>query len=119
MLDEFTKATGIKVVYDTYDNNEIVETKLLAGKSGYDIVVPSGPFLQRLIGAKVFQKLDKAKLPEPRQSMARDHPASRGVRPRQSIRRQLHVGHHRHRPQRQEGARTSSATCRSTPGIWC
>ena len=62
-LDEFTKATGIKVVYDTYDNNEIVETKLLAGKSGYDIVVPSGPFLQRLIGAKIFQKLDKAKLP--------------------------------------------------------
>ena len=62
-LDEFTKQTGIKVVYDTYDNNEIVETKLLAGKSGYDIVVPSGPFLQRLSGAKVFQKLDKAKLP--------------------------------------------------------
>jgi putrescine transport system substrate-binding protein len=62
-LDEFTKQTGIKVVYDTYDNNEIVETKLLAGKSGYDIVVPSGPFLQRLIAAKVFQRLDKAKIP--------------------------------------------------------
>jgi putrescine transport system substrate-binding protein len=62
-LDEFTKTTGIKVVYDTYDNNEIVETKLLAGQSGYDIVVPSGPFLQRLIGAKIFQKLDKSKLP--------------------------------------------------------
>jgi len=44
VLEDFTKATGIKVVYDTYDNNEIVETKLLAGKSGYDIVVPSGPF---------------------------------------------------------------------------
>src|SRR3954452_4420893 len=63
VLDEFTKTTGIKVVYDTYDNNEIVETKLLAGQSGYDIVVPSGPFLQRLIGAKIFQKLDKSKLP--------------------------------------------------------
>jgi putrescine transport system substrate-binding protein len=63
MLEEFTQETGIKVVYDTYDNNEIVETKLLAGKSGYDIVVPSGPFLQRLITAKVFQKLDKSKLP--------------------------------------------------------
>ena len=63
VLDEFTKETGIKVVYDTYDNNEIVETKLLAGKSGYDIVVPSGPFLQRLAAAGVFQKLDKAKLP--------------------------------------------------------
>ncbi|MET0427403.1 MAG: polyamine ABC transporter substrate-binding protein [Microvirga sp.] len=63
VLDAFTRETGIKVVYDTYDNNEIVETKLLAGKSGYDIVVPSGPFLQRLIGAKVFQRLDKARLP--------------------------------------------------------
>jgi putrescine transport system substrate-binding protein len=62
-LEDFTKETGIKVVYDTYDNNEIVETKLLAGKSGYDIVVPSGPFLQRLITAGVFQRLDKAKLP--------------------------------------------------------
>ena len=62
VLEEFTQTTGIKVVYDTYDNNEIVETKLLAGKSGYDIVVPSGPFLQRLITAKVFQKLDKSKL---------------------------------------------------------
>jgi putrescine transport system substrate-binding protein len=63
VLEDFTKETGIKVVYDTYDNNEIVETKLLAGKSGYDIVVPSGPFLQRLIKAGVFQKLDKSKLP--------------------------------------------------------
>jgi putrescine transport system substrate-binding protein len=63
VLEAFTQETGIKVVYDTYDNNEIVETKLLAGKSGYDVVAPSGPFVQRLIGAKVFQKLDRAKLP--------------------------------------------------------
>ena len=63
VLEDFTKETGIKVTYDTYDNNEIVQTKLLAGKSGYDVVVPSGPFLQRLIKAGAFQKLDKAKLP--------------------------------------------------------
>jgi putrescine transport system substrate-binding protein len=63
VLEDFTKETGIKVVYDTYDNNEIVETKLLAGRSGYDLVVPSGPFLQRLIGAGVFRKLDRSKLP--------------------------------------------------------
>ncbi len=62
MLENFTKETGIKVVYDTYDNNEIIETKLLAGKSGYDIVGPSGPFVQRLIRANVFLKLDKSKL---------------------------------------------------------
>lgn len=63
MLDAFTKETGIQVVYDTYDNNEILETKLLAGRSGYDVVVPSGPFLQRLIRAGVFLPLDKAKIP--------------------------------------------------------
>jgi len=63
VLEDFTAETGIKVVYDTYDNNEIVETKMLTGKSGYDIVVPSGPFLQRLIQANVFEKLDKARLP--------------------------------------------------------
>ena len=64
VLEDFTKATGIKVVYDTYDNNEIVETKLLAGKSGYDLVVPSGPFLQRLIEQKVFLPIDRGKPPE-------------------------------------------------------
>jgi putrescine transport system substrate-binding protein len=63
VLEAFTKETGIRVVYDTYDTNEIVESKLLAGRSGYDVVVPSGPFLQRLIKAGVFQPLDKAKMP--------------------------------------------------------
>jgi putrescine transport system substrate-binding protein len=63
VLEDFTRETGIKVVYDTYDNNEIVETKMMAGKSGYDLVVPSGPFLQRMVAAKVFETLDKSKLP--------------------------------------------------------
>src|SRR5918993_2267117 len=63
VIEAFTKETGIRVTYDTYDNNEILETKLLAGRSGYDVVVPSGPFLQRLIKAGVFQKLDNGKLP--------------------------------------------------------
>ena len=63
ILADFTKETGIKVVYDVFDSNEILETKLLAGGSGYDIVVPSGTFLARQISAGVFQKLDKAKLP--------------------------------------------------------
>jgi putrescine transport system substrate-binding protein len=63
VLEDFTKETGIKVVYDTYDNNEIVEAKMLAGKSGYDIVVPSAPFLQRMVAADVFQPLDLSKLP--------------------------------------------------------
>ena len=63
ILEDFTKETGIKVVYDVFDSNEVLETKLLAGGTGYDIVVPTGPFLSRQIGAKVFQKLDKSKLP--------------------------------------------------------
>src|SRR4030088_119207 len=62
-LEEFTSKTGIKVVYDTFDANETLETRLLAGKSGYDVVVPTAYFLQRQIKANVFQKLDKAKLP--------------------------------------------------------
>ena len=63
ILEDFTKETGIKVVYDVFDSNEILETKLLAGGSGYDVVVPSGHFLVRQIEAGVFQKLDKSKLP--------------------------------------------------------
>src|SRR3984885_8947383 len=63
VLEDFTRKTGIKVVYDTFDANETLETRLLAGKSGYDVVVPTAYFLQRQIKASVFQKLDKAKLP--------------------------------------------------------
>src|SRR5262249_18949270 len=63
VLADFTKDTGIKVRYDTFDSNDTLETKLLAGKSGYDVVVPTAYFLERQIKAGVFQKLDKAKLP--------------------------------------------------------
>jgi len=63
VLEDFTKETGIKVTYDTFDANETVETRLLAGKSGYDVVVPTAYFLQRQIAANIFQKLDKSKLP--------------------------------------------------------
>lgn len=61
-LENFTKETGIKVVYDVFDSNEVLEAKLLAGKSGYDVVVPSNPFLAKQIKAGAFQKLDKSKL---------------------------------------------------------
>jgi putrescine transport system substrate-binding protein len=63
VLENFTKETGIKVVYDTFDANETLETRLMAGKSGYDVVVPTAYFLQRQIAARIFQKLDKSKLP--------------------------------------------------------
>jgi len=63
ILTDFTAETGIRVVYDVFDSNEILETKLLAGGSGYDVVVPTGTFLQRQIQAGVFQPLQKDKLP--------------------------------------------------------
>ncbi|WP_235951070.1 extracellular solute-binding protein [Permianibacter fluminis] len=62
VLADFEKETGIKVVYDVFDSNEVVEAKLLAGSTGFDVVVPSGSFLGRQIQAGVFQPLDKSKL---------------------------------------------------------
>jgi putrescine transport system substrate-binding protein len=62
-LEAFTKETGIKVNYDVFDSNEVLQTKLLAGNTGYDVVVPSASFLELQIKAGVFQKLDKSKLP--------------------------------------------------------
>ena len=61
-IANFEKESGIKVVYDVFDSNETLEAKLLAGKSGYDIVVPSNSFLAKQIKAGVYQELDKSKL---------------------------------------------------------
>jgi putrescine transport system substrate-binding protein len=63
LLEAFTKETGIRIKYDTFDANETLETKLLAGKSGYDVVAPTAYFLERQIKAGLFRKLDKAKIP--------------------------------------------------------
>ena len=59
----FEKATGIKVRYDVYDSNDTLQAKLLTGKSGYDVVVPSTHYAGRQIQAGLFQKLDKSKIP--------------------------------------------------------
>ncbi len=63
VIEKFEQQTGIKVNYDVFDSNEILEAKLLTGGTGYDIVVPSASFLERQIKAGLFQKLDKSKLP--------------------------------------------------------
>jgi putrescine transport system substrate-binding protein len=63
VLADFTAETGIRVRYDTFDSNDTLETKLLAGRSGYDVVVPTAYFLERQIKTGVFQKLERAKLP--------------------------------------------------------
>ncbi len=62
-LPNFQRATGIRVTYDVFDSNELLETKLLAGSSGYDVVVPTLNFLGRQIQAGVFLPLDKSRLP--------------------------------------------------------
>ena len=63
-IPKFEAETGIKITYDVYDGNEVLEAKLLAGNSGYDVVVPSAsPFMARQIAAGVYRTLDKAKLP--------------------------------------------------------
>jgi len=61
-LANFEKETGIKVTYDVFDSNEILEAKLVSGSTGYDVVVPSLTFLARQIKAGVFMPLDKSKL---------------------------------------------------------
>ncbi len=62
-IANFEKETGIKVRYDVFDSNEVLEAKLLAGNTGYDIVVPSAHFVARQIQAGIFRQLDKSKLP--------------------------------------------------------
>ena len=62
-LADFQQASGIKVLYDVFDSNESLEGKLLAGRSGYDLVVPSNNFLGKQIKAGAFQKLDRSLLP--------------------------------------------------------
>jgi putrescine transport system substrate-binding protein len=59
----FTKETGIEVNVDVFDSSEMLEAKLLAGASGYDVIVPNGPVLSRLIKAGIVRPLDKARLP--------------------------------------------------------
>jgi putrescine transport system substrate-binding protein len=62
VIDAFTKETGVTVNYEVMDSNEMLETKLVAGRTGYDVVVPSANFLARQIKSGIYQKLDKSKL---------------------------------------------------------
>jgi putrescine transport system substrate-binding protein len=62
LIAKFEEETGLKLIYDVFDSNEVLETKMLAGGSGYDVVVPTGSFMSRQIQAGVFQKLDRAQL---------------------------------------------------------
>ena len=62
-IAEFERATGIKVVYDTYDSDETLEAKMMAGDSGYDIVSTSTSYFSRQIKAGIYAPLDRSQLP--------------------------------------------------------
>jgi putrescine transport system substrate-binding protein len=62
-IPNFEAKTGIDVTYDVFDSNEVLEAKLLAGSTGYDLVVPTGIFMERQVKAGIFQPLDKDKIP--------------------------------------------------------
>ncbi|WP_053164146.1 polyamine ABC transporter substrate-binding protein [Pseudomonas sp. P1.8] len=62
-LANFTRQTGIKATYDIHDSNEVLESKLMTGNTGYDVVSPSNHFLSRLIKAGAIQKFDRSQLP--------------------------------------------------------
>ena len=63
VLREFTARYGVEVHYNTFDSNNTLEAKMLAGRSGYDVVFPSGAYLESMTAAGVFRPLDPAKLP--------------------------------------------------------
>ncbi len=100
-LKVFSKETGIKVNYTTYDFNEILDAKLKTGRSGYDVVVPTAsPFFVRQLAAKLYQPLDQRQAQELGQPRPQDHGRARQVRSRQHARHPVDVGHDRHRLQR-------------------
>jgi putrescine transport system substrate-binding protein len=101
IVPAFEKEYGIKVNYDVFDSNEVLQTKLLAGQTGYDIVVPSANFMQLQIKAGVFQKLDKKRLPNLKNV---DPDIAKPFEPRSghAVRCQLPLGHLGRRLQRRQ-----------------
>jgi putrescine transport system substrate-binding protein len=63
VLRQFTARYGIQVHYNTFDSNNTLEARMLAGRSGYDVVFPSGAYLESMMKAGVFRRLDPAQLP--------------------------------------------------------
>lgn len=63
VIEAFQRETGIRVVYDTFESTELLTTKVLVGKTGYDLVLPTASVIGRYISAGALQKLDKSRLP--------------------------------------------------------
>ena len=118
-IKNFEKETGIKVNYDNYDSNEVLLAKLVAGNTGYDIVVPGAHFAKMQIEGGLLQKLDRS------QAHATGATSTRRCskqladgRPGQPVPGRLAVGLRHGRHQRRRRSRRRSATCRcpTTPG---
>jgi putrescine transport system substrate-binding protein len=120
VISRFEKETGIKVRYDVFDNNEIVHAKLVAGKTGYDLVVPSSNWAKLQLDGGLLQKIDKSRIPNLKnldpavqaQLAKVDQPedsGSGGASPvgqggsRQRVHGQLDVGLHHRRHQCRQG----------------
>ena len=103
VLDAFTKETGIKVVYDTFDQMEMVETKLLAGKTGYDLVVVPRPSCRATSRRRSTRRSTRPRLPNLKNLWPEITERLGAIRSRQRVRRELHVGHDRHRLQCRQG----------------
>ena len=120
-LANFEKETGIKVRYDNFDNNEILHAKLVAGKTGYDVVVPSSYWAKIQADGGLLRKLDKSQLPEPEEPRSRGPGAARQARPGQPVPGELAVGLHHRRHQRRQGQgrarRHADARQRLGPGL--
>ncbi len=119
-IKNFEKETGIKVNYDNYDNNEVLHAKLVAGKTGYDIVVPGAHFAKQQIEAGLFQKLDRSLLTN-WGNLDPAHPGADGQGgPRQPVPRRTGCGAMSRSASTSTRSRRHSATCRCrrTPGRW-
>lgn len=77
-IAKFEEEFGVSVNYDVYDSNEVLEARLFAGNTGFDVVVPTSDFLRRQVGAGIYQPLDYSKLPNA-QNMDADLMAAAGV----------------------------------------
>ena len=120
VLEDFTKETGIKVKYDTFDSNDMLETKLLAGRTGYDRRGADRLFPRAPDQGRRVPEARQEQAAEPEERLGRHRGAPCRLRSRQPVRRQLHVGHDRHRLQREEGARGARQRRQgSTAGTWC
>ena len=117
-IAKFEAETGIKVNYDVFDSNELVEAKLLAGSSGYDVVVPSGFFLERQVAAGVFAPLDKSKLPN-LANMDPDVMAATAAHDPDNTHSVDYMWGTTAIGYNPASSRSASATSRSTPGTSC